>query len=65
MDSQVSKFLEVLVRIRELRISNEITKSMFPDALIGDMWVDAIDKLLECFDIPESDRKVFWTVTEP
>lgn len=60
-----SRFLEILARIRELRMSNNLTKEMFPEAVVGDLWIDTVDQLLIHFGLSESERKLFWSITEP
>lgn len=59
------RFLEILARIKELRMSNNLTKEMFPEAVVGDLWIDTIDQLLIHFGLSESERRLFWIITEP
>lgn len=46
-------------------MSNNLTKEMFPEAVVGDLWIDTVDQLLIHFGLSESERRLFWIITEP
>lgn len=57
--------LRTVVQVRELRAANELTKSICPEAEIGDAWEEVLFNILEILDVPVGYQNFFRELTEP